>query len=475
MSSKHPLSLASVMLPTLTVFTAVLELAVVVSVPPSRSVLATISTGENVHVLPWGCGARCHGVPVKLPLEVREAGEVRLKKTAAIYMENVSTANQLNNRGRPFHGNSSIYCLWRAGQQRLLLQQSLKANVLRGGWMGQPNPSKRGGYDPQRNRPPYHQPYAQQGRHDSRYDDPGMPPPASMSGSSSRGHNRLNSVVVRGLAAGVTEQRLIDFFESVGAVTSIKLLPVSSRFPSGVAFVNFCMPEEVSGALRYDGSAPSWNAGQSLKIQRQQPLPTAPLQSSQAAQGGALATLATLATPPRASSSSSHSRISAAAAQWVQLLSRSTGKYYWFNKLTNESKWHVPSQVLAARMAGVLPAQPPPQQLQQPPSSAPASAEQARRAWKWGGAGGAEIVGQRVRRLRSTGEWTCSGLVVESKEISRERYVNRILWDHGPSTGEISLHRPLARLHARSRSLSLAPSRSRSTPPPARSHPHPLY
>jgi hypothetical protein len=384
MSSKHPLSLASaVMLPTLTVFTAVLALAVVVSVPPSRSVLAS-STGENVHVLPWGCGARCHGVTVKLPLEECEAGEVRLKKPAAISMENMSTADQLNNRGRPFHGNSSIYCLWRAGQQRLLLQQSLKANVLRGGWMGQPNPSKRGGYDPQRNRPPYHQPYAQQGRHDSRYDDPGMPPPASISGSSSRGHHRLNSVVVRGLAAGVTEQRLIDFFESVGSVTSIKLLPVSSRFPSGVAFVNFCRPEQVSGALRYDGSAPSWNAGQSLKIQRQQPLPTAPSQSSQAAQGAALAALATLATPPRASSSSSHSRISAAAAQWVQLLSRSTGKYYWFNKLTNESNWHVPSQVLAARMAGVRPAQPPPQQLQHP-SSAPASAEQARRAWKWGG------------------------------------------------------------------------------------------
>jgi len=97
---------------------------------------------------------------------------------------------------------------------------------------------------------------------------------------SSRGQPRLNSVVVRGLAQGVTEQRIIDFFdagrvESTGAVTSIRLLPTFSHFPTGVALVDFLTPEQVDRALRYDGATPPWNTGQSLKIQRQHPLPSA--------------------------------------------------------------------------------------------------------------------------------------------------------------------------------------------------------
>ena len=69
-----------------------------------------------------------------------------------------------------------------------------------------------------------------------------------------------------GVAPGVSEQQLIDFFESVGTVESIKILPANARFPTGVAYVNFGIAEHAAVALRFNGKVPSWNAGISVRI-----------------------------------------------------------------------------------------------------------------------------------------------------------------------------------------------------------------
>lgn len=147
-----------------------------------------------------------------------------------------------------------------------------------------------------------------------------------------------------GVAPGVSEQQMIDFFESVGTVERIRMLPANARFPTGVAYVNFGIAEHATAALRFNGAVPSWNAGISVRIQRQEPLPSS--HASQAVRPSLFAGM------PRVGAGSVPDRRAVAEARnWVQLLSRSTGKYYWFNKATNQSIWQVPSAVLAARSA----------------------------------------------------------------------------------------------------------------------------
>ena len=48
----------------------------------------------------------------------------------------------------------------------------------------------------------------------------------------------------------------------------------------------------------------------------------------------------------------------------------------------------------------------------------------------WGGKAGPDDVGKRFRRLRSTGQWI-AGLLVQCKQVSRDRYVHRAVWDDG--------------------------------------------
>jgi RNA recognition motif-containing protein len=152
------------------------------------------------------------------------------------------------------------------------------------------------------------------------------------------------------VAPGVSEQQIIDYFESAGAVESIKILPANSRFPTGVAYVNFGIAEHATTALnRFNGAVPSWNAGITVRIQRQEPL--AP---SHAHPGGRPSSMhgSTHAMSSAQGTTSAQDLLAVAGAKdWVQLLSRSTGKFYWFNKATNQSTWHVPGAVLAARSA----------------------------------------------------------------------------------------------------------------------------
>jgi hypothetical protein len=49
---------------------------------------------------------------------------------------------------------------------------------------------------------------------------------------------------------------------------------------------------------------------------------------------------------------------------------------------------------------------------------------------RWGGKAGPDVVGQRIRRLRTNGQWI-AGLLVQSNEIARDRYVHRVVWDDG--------------------------------------------
>ena len=49
---------------------------------------------------------------------------------------------------------------------------------------------------------------------------------------------------------------------------------------------------------------------------------------------------------------------------------------------------------------------------------------------RWGGKAGPDEVGQRIRRLRTNGQWI-AGLLVQSKEIARDRHVHRVVWDDG--------------------------------------------
>ena len=288
--------------------------------------------------------------------------------------------------------------------------------VLRGGFMGQPKPGKGARDDvPRQNiyrqsshHPPYHpsrHPAAPYARHDSR--SAGAVNPAGTRRA------RHSSVTVRGMVPGVAEQQLVDFFEIAGTVTSIKVLPPNPRFPSGVAYVNFGTVEHATAALRYDGAKPAWNAGHRLRIERQDPMPMPGSSSSDVR--GSLRSSSGAAAQDAARSAGAHN--------WLKLLSRSTGKYYWFNKATNQSSWHVPSQVLAARSASG------PSQLLRPSESGYGHTSDGKGS-KWGGKAGSDAVGQRFRRLRSTGEWI-SGLLVQSKQISSDRHVHRAVWDDG--------------------------------------------
>ena len=152
------------------------------------------------------------------------------------------------------------------------------------------------------------------------------------------------------MAPGVSEQQIIDYFESAGAVENIKILPANSRFPTGVAYVNFGIADHATAALnRFNGAVPSWNAGITVRIQRQEPL--AP---SHTHPGGRPSSRhgSTHAMSSARGAAAAHDQLAVAGAKdWVQLLSRSTGKFYWFNKATNQSMWHVPGVVLAARSA----------------------------------------------------------------------------------------------------------------------------
>ena len=56
------------------------------------------------------------------------------------------------------------------------------------------------------------------------------------------------------MAPGVSEQQIIDNFESAGAVESIKILPANSRFPTGVAYVNFGIADHATAALSFRAS-----------------------------------------------------------------------------------------------------------------------------------------------------------------------------------------------------------------------------
>jgi hypothetical protein len=240
------------------------------------------------------------------------------------------------------------------------------------------------------------------------------------------------SVVVRGVAPGVSKQSLIDFFQSAGAVVSLKLLPASPRFPSAVAYVNFGVPDHATAALRHDGAVPSWNAGGRLRVQRQiAPLaPPGPGWAPRRSSGAD--SLRDSARPAVASpwvqllsrSTGRHYYVNKFTNEsWIQLLSTSTGKYYWFNKVSNKSSWQVPTDVLGARSAASQAA---------PPArwESLRGEEAARPAVKWGGKAGPDVVGKRLRRLRSTGQWI-AGLALECKQIARDRYVHRVEWDSG--------------------------------------------
>ena len=235
----------------------------------------------------------------------------------------------------------------RAGPTPLLLWAP--ALHLRGGWMGEPNPrASHGNWDERERRPSsYRHPHGYLQRHGARHQQGyDMGRAAARDTTGSRGPPRYNSIVVKGLAEGASEQRLVHFFESAGTVTSSKLLPANHRFPSGVAYINFARDEYATTALQYDGAVPSWNAGQRLHVRRQAAAGSVGLKPSTG-----LRPPAHLSTGLRLSSRDV--ALAAAAKPWVQLLSRTTGKFYWFNKATNTSSWHVPSVVLAARDAGV--------------------------------------------------------------------------------------------------------------------------
>jgi hypothetical protein len=197
---------------------------------------------------------------------------------------------------------------------------------------------------------------------------------------------------------------------------SSKLLPANPRFPSGVAYINFGTTEHATAALRYDGAKPLWNAGMRILIQRQDPLP--PPGSSHIAMPGAMH-----APPGRYSAREQAKAAAAGARQWVQLLSRSTGKYYWFNTATNQSSWQVPPQVLAARTSGAFASSTLLHLAPERPQS-----KGRERSIKWAGRGGPEHVGQRFRRLRSTGEWL-AGLIVQCKQVGVHRYAHRVVYD----------------------------------------------
>ena len=245
--------------------------------------------------------------------------------------------------------------------------------------------------------------------------------------------SRPCSVVVRGVAPGVSEQSLMDFFQSAGAVVSLKLLPASPRFPSAVAYVNFGVPDHAMAALRYDGAVPSWNAGGRLRVQRQiAPMaPPGPGWAHPRRSSGA-DSLRDYARPSVATpwvqllsrSTGRHYYVNKVTNEsWIQLLSTSTGKYYWFNKASNKSSWQVPTEVLGACSAA--------SQSERPASWDSLRGEEAARpAIKWGGKAGPEVVGKRLRRLRSTGQWI-AGLALECKQIARDRHVHRVEWDSG--------------------------------------------
>ena len=279
--------------------------------------------------------------------------------------------------------------------------------ALRGGWLGQPA----GGDNVHRNKREGSACWKQLA-------PPGVPVP------------RPCSVVVRGVAPGVSEQSLMDFFQSAGAVVSLKLLPASPRFPSAVAYVNFGVPDHATAALRHDGAVPSWNAGGRLRVQRQILAPPGPGWAPRRSSGADSlrdSERPSFATPWVQLLSRSTGRQyyvnKVTNESWIQLLSTSTGKYYWFNKASNKSSWQVPTEVLGARSAA--------SQSARPASLESLRGEEAARpAIKWGGKAGTEVVGKRLRRLRSTGQWI-AGLALECKQIARDRYVHRVEWDGG--------------------------------------------
>ena len=314
----------------------------------------------------------------------------------------------------------------RAGPTPLLLWPP--ALHLRGGWMGEPNPrASHGNWDERERRPSsYRNPHGYLQRHGARHQQGyDMGRAAARGTTGSRGPPRYNSIVVKGLAEGASEQRLVHFFESAGTVTSSKLLPANHRFPSGVAYINFARDEYATTALQYDGAVPSWNAGQRLHVRRQAAAGSVGLKPSTG-----LRPPAHLSTGLRLSSRDV--ALAAAAKPWVQLLSRTTGKFYWFNKATNTSSWHVPSVVLAARDAGVWSDRQHSSSIARvhPEAGRAQRADDWRVMVKWGGRGGPEHVGQRFHRQRSTGQWI-AGRLLQCKQVAPERYVHRVVWDDG--------------------------------------------
>eukprot|EP00960_Hanusia_phi_P036757 752506-Hanusia_phi.AAC.14 len=213
------------------------------------------------------------------------------------------------------------------------------------------------------------------------YGDRPFPRDAGWSERGRKYTGKSNGLIVKGLVQNVNEQDLIDYFDKFGSVTDVNLLPSNPRYPLRMAFVKFLEPAAVLVALDHDRDTPSWNAGNPLQIISQDPQFHEDLRKERAE-------IARREKEEMTRKKQEESRMQQqqqqqqkggshgeAGSSWLRQLqirdaensrrlvpsplqvcltvsqcerrftaSRSTGRYYWMNKVTKETTWNLPPQ-----------------------------------------------------------------------------------------------------------------------------------
>jgi len=192
-------------------------------------------------------------------------------------------------------------------------------------------------------------------------------------------------IFIKGLHPTVTQVQIMNLFQSVSPVRSVKMLGQSRGVQTHFAQVNFFSDAAPANAVeRHDGKTPHWNRGVSVQV--------------------------VLPKKPEAPKP---------IGDWIPSLSRTYKKWYWVNKRTNETMWKTPR----------LPTPPPPQQQQEKPFD---RSSRAKPKLKVKGS----LIGKKMRMLIGGKV----GLVVQRRGDGGE---HRIVWDDGEPDDWVDLEKVL--------------------------------
>ncbi|KAJ1473047.1 hypothetical protein T484DRAFT_1973862 [Baffinella frigidus] len=147
------------------------------------------------------------------------------------------------------------------------------------------------------------------------------------------------------LCETATEQDLIDLMETVGTVTSVKMLTPHPRFHTCMAFVNLMDDASVAPALALHGTVPSWNQGIALQISGKVPEPEERQPRLEAPEKAAVRDTGSKAKEAEAKRPDARTDGPRVVGQWTSVLSRTVGKMYWKHGVSGKTQWEVPTEV----------------------------------------------------------------------------------------------------------------------------------